>query len=812
MSQTVRRQLIEISNTLRDANDLLGKLFQGVADEEMMELLTDCQNCAITMGNKIEAVYGSGLKSIHALENYCESIYQISQHLDSLSECMEIYEHSKEQLLEVQREIEEIPDKKEIVFMPYKASMWDSLESVYLAAREDENCETYVIPIPYFDRKADKTLGEMHYEGEEYPANIPITNWEKYNFEERQPDVIYIHNAYDDSNLVTCVHPRFFSGNLKKYTEKLVYIPYFVLEEIDPNDQVKIDAMKHFCFLPGIVNADRVILQSENMRQIYMNEYAKVVEAARGTIDRKQLEEKFLGTGSPKFDKIMNTKKEDLDIPEEWLHIIKKPDGSWKKIIFYNTSVTALLQYNEKMLDKMRYVFNVFKQHQNEVALLWRPHPLIKTTIESMRPQLWVEYSKIVEQYQKEGWGIYDDSSDVDRAVILCDAYYGDQSSVVQLVRKKDKPVMIQDVELSESYHHLGYMCGIFWKPDGFFHFQGEMNAFIWTNIISGQVEEIRSVPGENMNVCGLYYGISYSHDKLFLTPGSAREIAIWDMKTNIFRKKSLQHDIGNIRKMVCSYVIDNEVWFVPNAYPAIVCIDGVTEKITEYSQWYVEYLERTHNRSGRVSFSSICVNKSIWIASWDTSLLFEFETENKLYHFYEIENGTGGISTICYDGYNFWLSYKDGNIIAWNREEYIVYQLEAKYKCLNSKLARTYFYSFYFDNNIYFIPYTSMKAIKINIYTHEMESVHWTVKNNIIDFDGLSMVEWKDSYHLVLAYGYNKNNKFYIVDLHTGKADIMVLNTNSSQFSIDMYYEHGCIREISYGWKCLENFICPRR
>ena len=127
----------------------------------MMELLTDCQNCAITMGNKIEAVYGSGLKSIHALENYCESIYQISQHLDSLQECMEIYDRTKEQLLEVQREIEEIPDKKEIAFMPYKASMWDSLESVYLAAREDKNCEAYVVPIPYFDRKADKTLGTM---------------------------------------------------------------------------------------------------------------------------------------------------------------------------------------------------------------------------------------------------------------------------------------------------------------------------------------------------------------------------------------------------------------------------------------------------------------------------------------------------------------------------------------------------------------------------------------------------------------------------------------------------------------------------
>lgn len=451
MSRTVRKQLMEISDTLQKANELLANLFQDTQNEDMINLLTDCQNCAITMGNKIEAVYGTGTESVHALEDYCESIYQISQHLDQLPECMEIYETSKEQLRSLRKYMEaEIPDKQEVVFMPYKASMWDALESVYLAAREDENCEAYVVPIPYFDRKADKTLGEMHYEGAEYPKNIPITDWEDYHFEERLPDVIYIHNAYDDSNLVTCVHPRFFSSNLKKYTEKLVYIPYFVLEEIDPGDQTKIEGMKHFCFLPGIVNADKVILQSENMRQIYMNEYTKVIESASGSVDRKQLEEKFLGTGSPKFDKVLNTKKEDLEIPEDWLRIIKKPDGSFKKIIFYNTSVAAFLQHNEKMLTKMQYVFSVFKEHQDDVALLWRPHPLIKTTIESMRPQLWEEYSKLVEQYKEEGWGIYDDTADMDRAVILCDGYYGDHSSVVQLFAKTGKAILLQCVEVTQ--------------------------------------------------------------------------------------------------------------------------------------------------------------------------------------------------------------------------------------------------------------------------------------------------------------------------------------------------------------------------
>lgn len=39
-----------------------------------------------------------------------------------------------------------------------------------------------------------------------------------------------------------------------------MYIPYFVLDEIESDDQARIDGMKHFCFLPGIINADKVVV------------------------------------------------------------------------------------------------------------------------------------------------------------------------------------------------------------------------------------------------------------------------------------------------------------------------------------------------------------------------------------------------------------------------------------------------------------------------------------------------------------------------------------------------------------------------
>ncbi len=148
------------------------------------------------------------------------------------------------------------------------------------------------------------------------------------------------------------------------------------------------------------------------------------------------------------MDKVLETSEEEYEIPGEWLRVLEKPDGSRKKVILYNTSVTALLEQGDKMLKKMKSVFHTFKENVQDVALLWRPHPLIKATIESMRPQLWLDYKQIEEQYRAEGWGIYDDSVELNRAIALCDAYYGDGSSLVQLCQKAGKPVMIQNVEI----------------------------------------------------------------------------------------------------------------------------------------------------------------------------------------------------------------------------------------------------------------------------------------------------------------------------------------------------------------------------
>ena len=453
MERYKKKDMLQTVDTLLNANDAIARAARTNA-RGAEEALGQCQESAIVLGTYIDTLGEKYANLVHILEDYCENIYQMSESLSDENVCRKISKKIQKQLTNLHNGIKyDLPDdKKEIVFLPYKASMWDSLESIWKEADTDPACEAYVIPIPYFDKNPDGSFREEHYEGDQYPKNVPITRYDEYDLEAHHPDIIYIHNPYDECNHVTSVHPHFYARNLRNYTDKLVYIPYFVLEEIDPGNQAVIDGMKHFCFMPGTIYAHQVIVQSEDMRQIYINDYmkaAKEMGLLGEHVDQKFLEKKFLGTGSPKIDKVLNTKREDLEIPEEWLRIMEKPDGSWKKVVFYNVGVSALLHDEYRMLEKMESVFNVCRRRKNEVTLLWRPHPLIQATIESMRPQLWEAYREIRDRYIAEGWGIYDDSADMDRAIVLSDAYYGvGSSSVVQVYQRTGKPVLIWDITI----------------------------------------------------------------------------------------------------------------------------------------------------------------------------------------------------------------------------------------------------------------------------------------------------------------------------------------------------------------------------
>lgn len=430
-----KQQIMNVIDSMHALHGEIKDRLQSGAYDVVEGALTDCQEAAISVGEAIEQIEGDDTKAVRCLEQYCERLYQISLQLQNIA-AQKIYKSLESGLVKAENEIKHMPVRKTAVFLPYKASMWDSLESVWKAACDDEEWESVVIPIPYYNRNTDDSLGEMQYEGADFPEDVPVTDWQQYSLEKEHPDIIFIHNPYDQFNIVTTVHPLFYASRIKDYTEKLVYIPYFVHQ----NDIVS----EHYCVLPGTIYADVVILQSEKVREQYLRYYEAALPELVEKQGREAIEKKFQALGSPKFDVSADSQN---DIPEEWREFL----GQGKKVIFFNTHLRGLMQgQSEQFLRKLEWVFNFF-QKQEDVVLLWRPHPLMVETARAMNPEAVEPYLKLVERYRRQKIGIYDDSRELHRAIDLSDAYYGSGSSVVELFRQQGKPVMLMSEQIRED-------------------------------------------------------------------------------------------------------------------------------------------------------------------------------------------------------------------------------------------------------------------------------------------------------------------------------------------------------------------------
>ena len=218
--------LQSVSALIKANNSITGLIASDISAAE--QVLIQCQEAAILLGTYIESIGEKYVELVRILENYCENIYLMSESINDEKVCRKLSKKIQRQLVSLENGLKyEMPnDRKEMVFLPYVASMWDSLESIWMAADKDENVDAYVIPIPYYDKNPDGSFRTEHYEGDLFPDYVPVTRYDEYDFENRKPDVVFIHTPYDECNHVTSVHPFFYAKNIKNYTDMLVSVSY----------------------------------------------------------------------------------------------------------------------------------------------------------------------------------------------------------------------------------------------------------------------------------------------------------------------------------------------------------------------------------------------------------------------------------------------------------------------------------------------------------------------------------------------------------------------------------------------------------
>ena len=341
--------------------------------------------------------------------------------------------------------------QKVAVFLPCKAAWWDSMEPLWKEYFDDESTEVHVLPIFYYDSDYNGNIGEKHDERALFPEYLNVEDCEKFDFAGIHPDIVVTQVPYDGYNTAMTVHEFFYSANLLRFTDELIYVPCFDMEPpMDENDKAA-TAISVFVEQEGVVNADRVVLKSEQMRRFYIE---KLVELSSEDT-RQYWEQKIvvLENGDNKERKSTEVSDRGNGESGNEKRLAKTEDGNvgGRKLIVYYVGISSLLRYGSDAIEKIRESFDIFEEASDKLDVVFTIQWGLMENLEIVAPELLLEFKQILETIPDRKNITYEPGQQALLPVDDFDAYYGDASPYVRKCVLQKIPVMIQNYEIRKS-------------------------------------------------------------------------------------------------------------------------------------------------------------------------------------------------------------------------------------------------------------------------------------------------------------------------------------------------------------------------
>ncbi len=405
----------QIIDTLSNAHRVIRKIVEYDVNEKVIEVLGNCQNLAIELGTGIEKIYGDDCSEvISELESYCEDLYQISMNLTDNS----IQDNIDDLEIRIKRvdELYRLLRHKDIIFIVYRKKDWNSLESLYRDYKQDNNDNVYIMPIPYYEKDWKGNLSNERLETEWIPSDAHVLDYKEYNFS-KCASTIFITNPFDMYGSEISVHPFFYSTNLKKYADILIYVHTFGTRVFKESEKARVNA-KRYIVSPGVQNADLVFVPNESERELYID---------------------ILSENGFKNDELI----EKIIVREDITEKVNNYSAE-KRLIFY-TGFSDIYTNKEVVLDKIERVLNIFNEQKNEIEIIWIVDEEMDKNMEEFCRDILPKYNELKYYFISQGIGKYIMMED-NEAIEGATAYYGARGYYMNRLAFEKKPVMIWNV------------------------------------------------------------------------------------------------------------------------------------------------------------------------------------------------------------------------------------------------------------------------------------------------------------------------------------------------------------------------------
>ena len=400
--------------------------------------------------------------------------------------------------------------------------------------------------------------------------------------------------------------------------------------------------------------------------------YARQLRQLREYV--KDIQNRAQNVGLISIDEI-EVKEESTEIPAEWVPLTIMGNGKRKKIVLCANDPMIYAAYGNEALNKLETIFRCFEQKKDSVLLWWRPQPVMKKVLDQVSTQLGKRYQSILKQYKNKGWGICDETDNIDRAVESCDVYYGDMNAILQPFQNLGKPVIISRMRQDENQNtwilqnNAGRIdeCQAYLSMTDYVVNEGKIyfanvnyNALVVVDESSQTVVEHVPFEGEKADFRNMHLQCVRWNNQICFLPAGVPYLHIYDLENKTQKCCHFLEEENGPKESWKSFICGDQLYLLPcRAKQGLWSIqDRVDSPMLE--QWWNipgEDAVLEHGALDETSFYTLAV---------DSNRLYVTDVVKKEITKYVLPDVR--VWHVAYDGQNFWyVMYGNLDIVRWN-------------------------------------------------------------------------------------------------------------------------------------------------
>ena len=405
--------------------------------------------------------------------------------------------------------------------------------------------------------------------------------------------------------------------------------------------------------------------------------YARQLRQLREYV--KNVEQRMIDTGIVSIDD-MEIKEQSVEIPDQWIRYLSKENGRKKSVVLSANDVNAYMRNGESALNQLEEMLRYFERVKDSVVLWWRPQAVMEKQLLQVSSELAARYRAILEDYKERGWGICDETDNIERAVKACDCYYGNMNAILQPFQNANKPIVLVDPERSamekkaDNYRRI-LESKAFLSISDYVRMNNRLyfantnyNALVIVNENDWKVEQLIPFEGEKTCTENIHLRCIQRQNKICFLPAGSSRVHIYDLKRQCqFTCDFLEKTDSSPRQGSWDYFCQKDhVFLMPShenqgLWEWIVSADAL-----ERQDWWSLPQVQTFLQHGSINESSF------YTLSVESNRLFITDVLKHTIESYILPDEC--VLSIVYDGSNFWYTAKNNySVVCWNTMSGIV-------------------------------------------------------------------------------------------------------------------------------------------